>query len=115
MSSDEKDVEEGLKVLTQGVEMLHYDVSASETIKRKVVWVDPRIHRICVYYEKPEDHDFEKGKVSPGIYFRDLSEVRRGYNSYDFMENDDPPEHEDVCLALIGSERSICLQLPSKV
>jgi hypothetical protein len=111
-------VEEGMKVLLQGVEMIHYDISASETQKRKVVWVDAEIHRICVYYAKPEEKnakDIEKGKVCPGIYFRDLSEVRLGYGCYDFMEDADPPENEDQCLALIGSERSICLELPSKV
>ena len=110
-------VEEGMKVLLQGVEMIHYDISASETQKRKVVWVDPDIHRICVYYAKPDEKDakdIEKGKVNPGIYFRDLSEVRLGHGCYDFMEDADPPENEDQCLALIGSERSICLELPSK-
>lgn len=111
-------VEEGMKVLSQGVEMIHYDISASETQKKKVVWVDTDIHRICVYYAKPEERDkkdVETGKVSPGIYFRDLSEVRLGRGCYDFMEDADPPENEDQCLALIGSERTICLELPSKV
>ena len=111
-------VEEGMQVLTQGVEMMHYDISASETIKKKVVWVDSEIHRICVYYAKPEKadvKDIEKGKVNPGVYLRDLSEVRLGRGCYDFMENEDPPDNEDLCLALIGSERTICLELPSKV
>jgi len=107
-------VDEGLKVLTQGVEMIHYDVSASETQKRKVVWVDTKIHRICIYHVKPEDKEVEKGKVHPGIYFRDLSEVRLGHGCFDFMEDSDPPENEEQCLALIGTERSICLELPSK-
>jgi hypothetical protein len=110
-------VDEGMTVLSQGVEMIHFDVSASDTQRRKVVWVDAKIHRICVYYNKPEETDVAhgKGKVSPGIYLRDLSEVRRGFGAFDFMENEVPPETEGCCLALIGSERSICLQLPSKV
>jgi hypothetical protein len=108
-------VDEGLKVLTKGVEMVHYDVSASETQKKKVVWVDTKIHRICIYHTKPEEKEVEKGKVNPGIYFRDLSEVRLGFGCFDFMEDADPPENEDQCLALIGTERSICLELPSKV
>ena len=40
--------------------------------------------------------------------------MREGANSYDFSKNPDPPEYDDHCLSLIGTERPISLQLPSQ-
>ena len=73
--------------------------------------------RICVDVTRPNQHDRSRGKVPPGLYLRDIGEVREGARAYDFMQNSDPPEEEDFnnCLSLIGTERTICLQLPSKV
>lgn len=73
--------------------------------------------RICVDVARPNQHDRSRGKVPPGLYLRDIGEVREGARAFDFMQNSDPPEEEDYnnCLALIGTERTICLQLPSKV
>ncbi len=64
---------------------------------------------------RPSQLDRSKGKVPPGLYLRDIGEVREGANAYDFIHNSEPPELDDQCLALIGTERTICLQLPSKV
>ena len=41
--------------------------------------------------------------------------MREGANSYDFSKNPDPPEYDDHYLSLIGTERTISLQLPSQV
>jgi hypothetical protein len=64
---------------------------------------------------RPSQLDRSKGKVPPGLYLRDIGEVREGANAYDFIHNSEPPELDDQCLSLIGTERTICLQLPSKV
>lgn len=46
---------------------------------------------------------------------RDVAEVRGGSDSYDFKKNSNPPIDPDHCLSLIGSERTISLELPGKV
>lgn len=109
-------VREAFQILTQGVEMLHYDVSARGRSKKskKIVWMDPDILRICVEVSRPSQTDKSKGKIPVGLYLRDIGEVREGANAYDFLKSSPPPEFDAQCLALIGSERAICLQLPSK-
>lgn len=64
---------------------------------------------------RPSQSDKSKGKIPAGLYLRDIGEVREGANAFDFLKSSDPPEYDAQCLALIGSERAICLQLPSKV
>lgn len=109
-------VREAFQILTQGVEMVHYDVRAGRgpTRNKKIVWMDPDILRICVDVSRPSQLDRSKGKVPPGLYLRDIGEVREGANAYDFIHNSEPPDLDDQCLSLIGTERTICLQLPSK-
>ena len=46
---------------------------------------------------------------------RDIAEVRGGFDTYDFRRNATPPSDPDCCLSLIGSERTISLELPGKV
>lgn len=53
--------------------------------------------------------------MSPGLYMRDVAEVRAGSDSFDFKKNSNPPIDPDHCLSLIGSERTISLELPGKV
>lgn len=59
--------------------------------------------------------DRAKGKMSPGLYMRDIAEVRAGFDSFDFKKNANAPTDPDLCLSLIGSERTISLELPGKV
>lgn len=56
-----------------------------------------------------------QGKIPPGLYLRDISEVREGSDSFHFTHSQVPPKDPDNCLSLIGSERTVCLELPSKV
>ncbi len=56
-----------------------------------------------------------QGKIPPGLYLRDISEVREGSDSFHFTNSLVPPKDPDNCLSLIGSERTVCLELPSKV
>lgn len=51
----------------------------------------------------------------PGLYLRDISETRLGSNAYDFINHSDPPDHDEYCLSLIGTECVLCLQLPTQV
>jgi hypothetical protein len=53
--------------------------------------------------------------ISTGLYMRDISEVRAGDNSYAFHKNKFTPENPEACFSLIGSERTICLEMPGKV
>ena len=53
--------------------------------------------------------------MSPGLYMRDIAEVRGGFDSFDFKKNANAPLDPDLCLSLIGSERTISLELPGKV
>ncbi len=56
-----------------------------------------------------------QGKIPPGLYLRDISEVREGADAFHFAKNKTPPKEPDNCLSLVGSELTISLELPSKV
>eukprot|EP00601_Ochromonadales_sp_CCMP2298_P001133 CAMPEP_0173194082 /NCGR_PEP_ID=MMETSP1141-20130122/14311_1 /TAXON_ID=483371 /ORGANISM="non described non described, Strain CCMP2298" /LENGTH=237 /DNA_ID=CAMNT_0014118479 /DNA_START=515 /DNA_END=1228 /DNA_ORIENTATION=+ len=55
-----------------------------------------------------------QGKIPPGLYLRDISEVREGLHSHHFSERSNPPTNSSTCLSIVGSERTISLELPSK-
>jgi hypothetical protein len=76
---------------------------------------DSDIYRICVDNVRPSMAERAQGKIPPGLYLRDISEVREGAHSYQFSENTNPPENNSCCLSIVGSERTISLELPSKV
>lgn len=71
--------------------------------------------RICIAESRPRRRPSDS--VPTGVYLRDVSEVRPGFNAFDFTAHPDVPQRndEDKCLSLIGSEGVICVQLPSKV
>jgi len=89
------------------------DTRASSITKR-IVWMDSDIYRICVDTVRPSMAERAQGKIPPGLYLRDISEIREGANSFQFSENATPPENAQCCLSLVGSERTISLELPSK-
>jgi hypothetical protein len=64
---------------------------------------------------RPTLVDRAKGKIPPGVYMRDIAEVRKGSNTFDFKSSQTPPEQDDHCLALIATERTLSLELPSTV
>ena len=76
---------------------------------------DSDIYRICVDTVRPSMADRAQGKIPAGLYLRDISEVRDGSDAYQFTHNKVPPRESDNCLTLVGSERTIALELPSKV
>jgi hypothetical protein len=55
------------------------------------------------------------GKIAPGIYIRDISEIREGMNSYHFKNYSPRPTDEDRLLSIVGTEKTISLELPSQV
>lgn len=108
---------EAFAILTQGVEMTHYECnpkSKKATKLRKIVWIDSEILRICVDLSRPSLKDRAAGKIPPGIFVRDIADIRNGVKSYEFTKNQSPPEDEDKCLFIVSSERTLCLELPSK-
>lgn len=67
---------------------------------------------------RPNQRQRAKGKVSPGLYLRDIGEVRAGSRAFDFQQSSyySPKEAEsEQCMSLIGTERTLCLLLKSKV
>ena len=70
--------------------------------------------RICCDATRPSIDQRNKGFVPPGLYIRDIAEVRAGDRSYDFQNSSQPPAESKCCLSLIGSERSISIEYPSE-
>jgi hypothetical protein len=109
-------VREAFHILTQGVEMTHYEVHEgvrrSFSIETKVVWLNPDSLRLCVSKERPP---VVQNKVYPGVYLRDVVEVVGGAHTFGFATQPEPPNSHEQCLNIIASERTLCLQLPSEV
>ena len=111
-------VREAFHILTQGVEMTHYEVNVSMGFRKtyssdtKVVWLNPDSLRLCVSKTRPA---VVQSKVYPGVYLRDVSEVLGGAHTYGFVTQPEPPNSHEQCLNIIASERTLCLQLPSEV
>lgn len=121
MCADEEDdkdlmVREAFHILTQGVEMTHYEVNTGMrrtfSTETKVVWLNPDTLRLCVNKERPP---VVQNKVYPGVYLRDVAEVVGGAHTFGFATHPDPPSYHEQCLNIIASERTLCLQLPSEV
>lgn len=73
--------------------------------------------RLCVDVRRPTLADRAQGKIPPGIYMRDIAIVLMGAaaaRAYDFGYDGSLPDNTDHCLALIATERAICLELPSE-
>lgn len=65
--------------------------------------------------KKPTIFQRAKGEPFPGLYMRDIAEVRAGVNCSGFQKNKKTPSNPQACLSLIGSERTICLEMPGEV
>jgi hypothetical protein len=102
-------------ILSQGVEMMHYDSKLIKTGPRlkKLCWLEPELLRICIDYKRSSVEDLGKLKIPPGLYLRDISEVRAGVTAYDFQQTKVPPQDPDCCFSIIGSEATICVELPT--
>jgi hypothetical protein len=56
------------------------------------------------------------GKVSPGIFLRDVSEIRAGFDAFNFHNcRAAAPTDEDHCLSIVGTECTLAIEFPTKV
>mmetsp|Transcript_29705 Transcript_29705/g.30112 ORF Transcript_29705/g.30112 Transcript_29705/m.30112 type:complete len:284 (+) Transcript_29705:441-1292(+) len=97
--------------------MVHYESiqkKGEKTKIKKIMWMDPDILRLCVDVQRPTIRERARGRIPFGVYMRDIAEVRKGNSAYGFLKSSEPPSDSDTCLSLVGSERTICIQLPSK-
>lgn len=76
---------------------------------------DSDIYRLCIDRVRPSLAERSRGKIPPGIYLRDIAEIREGADSYDFTNNENQPKSPDHCLSILGSETTISLEFPSEV
>lgn len=97
-----------------------------------VLWLDvceePALSRVCLaprsVFELPKEHEDER--LSNGIFVSDIAEVRRGASAHAFRRytsrtsspkllkrffTDSSAYRPDRCLAIVGSERTLSLQL----
>lgn len=96
--------------------MVCYDTDVNTkraTGKKMIVWMDSDIFRICVGVVRPSMTERQNGNISFGVYLRDISEIREGTYSTHFLSAvEEPPR--STCLSIVGSERTISLELPSE-
>ena len=108
-------IREAFYVLTQGVDVMHYKKQGRRSDKvRQVIWLEPDILRVCIDSRRLTASDVLNGKTAPGLYLRDIAEVRAGASSFPFKQCATPPSVATHCMCLIGTERTLCLEFPSK-
>lgn len=71
--------------------------------------------RICVEDKKTDRSAISKGKVPNGICLRDISELRLGFDAFNFKNIDTSKKEQDCCFSIIGTERSLSMSTPTKV
>jgi hypothetical protein len=70
--------------------------------------------RFCVDDVRPTIVESEYNRAPRGVYVRDVSEIRDGWEAFEFKKNNSPPSDGGRCLSIIGSERTIAMQFPSQ-
>jgi hypothetical protein len=101
--------------LVEGIEIFLVERDGSVCAKKKALWLEPALSRICIEDRKADRQSILKGKVPGGICLRDISELRLGFNSFNFKHTDPAKKEVDCCFAIIGTERSLCMITPTKV
>ena len=90
-------------------------MSKKSSVHGRIVWMDSDTYRICVDSSRPAVVDRAKGKIPPGVYLRDICEVRAGSDAFHYTQNAKKPAEPEHCLSLVGTERTISLEFPSIV
>lgn len=72
------------------------------------------MYRICLAATRPTVAERLAGKIPPGLYLRDICEIRPGPDSVNFNRNHKKPTDADHCLSLIGTEKTYSIEFPSK-
>lgn len=86
----------------------------------QVLWIDvceePALSRVCVAprskFELPKK--FEDERLTHGIYLSDIAEIRRGASSFSFQCPGCRWLRPDMCLSIVGSERTLDIQFTSE-
>jgi hypothetical protein len=115
--SDAIKIREAFSILTQGIEITQYDVNVhtgKQFAASRILWLDSDMYRICIDTTRPTVAERLAGKIPPGLYLRDICEVRPGPDSVNFKRNHKQPSAGDHCLSLIGTEKSYSIEFPSK-
>lgn len=110
-------IREIFSILTQGIEVLQYEVdriTGKSSVNGRILWIDSDIYRLCIDTYRPTIADRVKGFIPPGVYLRDISEVRAGLDSFHFRKHKKAPVESTHCLSLVASERTVTVEFPSK-
>ena len=92
--------------------------SVKNTFIHFICFKDAELFRICIDEMQPTMAEKSLGKVSAGLYLRDISEVREGPHADNFIRltaSAKTPMNKDCCLALVGSEATYYLELFNEV
>lgn len=99
-------------VLDQGIKLNQYDViDGSKSLKE--VWMNSEKLRIFIDKSRPSVIQKIQGKISSGIYLRDISDIRKGFLNF-LTNREDHDENEKQYLTIISSESTACLEFPSE-
>jgi len=118
---------EVLAILSQGIEADTWVKGKSE---KKLLWLDPDLLRLCTDTHRPSLLSGGKKAdliLPPGVFLRDVSEIRKGCEAFDFLVNPSSPAPSSSSsssssdklslssrsLSIIGTERTISITLPS--
>lgn len=82
------------------------------TPANKILWLDPAEYRIRIGSKKTE---ISGGSADKGIYVTDIAEIRQGPRTMTFGNFGKAPSKHRACLSIIGSERTIDVELPTEV
>lgn len=110
-------IREAFSILTQGIEISQYDVDIhtnKQFVGSRILWLDSDMYRICIATTRPTVAERLAGKIPPGLYLRDICEVRPGPDSVNFRRNHKHPTDPDHCLSMIGTEKTFSIEFPSK-
>jgi hypothetical protein len=109
-------LQELLGVLKRGIEIDHFQISslASTAVVRQVFWLNQKSMRLCIDDNRATVDDIENQTAPPGVYIRDVAEIREGFDAYQFRENKCPPNDAGRCLSIVGSERTVAVQFNSQ-
>lgn len=118
VQDDAVKIREAFSILSQGIEITQYNYSMTSLKSFKlhgVLWLDSNMFRICLDTARSTVSERIRGKIPPGIYLRDMCEVRPGFDTVNVKFNRVKPESPDQVLTMIGTENSYTVELPSKV
>ena len=115
MMDEVSKLKEIFTMLYRGIEVIHYESdwqTGKTTSTSKALWMEAELYRLCCDKERPNIKMRAKGIIPCGIYLRDVADIREGLDAFPFLNADTKPSNPDSCFSLVGSERTISLELP---